>query len=45
MTHYNDLRTYLDEVVINDEQREAVLRLIASQPDADLLADALGVAS
>ena len=43
MTHYNDLRTRLDDVEITPAQVAAVRRLIATQPDADLLADALGV--
>ena len=43
MTHYNDLRTHLDDIDLTDAQIAAVRRLIATQPDADTLADALGV--
>lgn len=44
MSHYNDLRTYLDDVTVTAEQIAAVRRLLATQPDAEVLADALGVA-
>ena len=44
MSHYNDLRTHLDDIDLTDDQIAAVRRLIATQPDADTLADALGVA-
>ena len=44
MSHYNDLRTYLDDVEITAEQIAAVRRLLVTQPDAEVLADALGVA-
>ena len=45
MSHYNDLSTRLDDVELTPQQIAAVRRLIATQPDADVLADALGVAS
>ena len=44
VTHYNDLSTRLDDVELTPQQIAAVRRLIAGQPDADTLADALGVA-
>ena len=39
-----NLRTALDDLTLTDAQVDAVRRLIAAQPDADVLADALGVA-
>ena len=38
-----NLRTALDELTLTDAQVDAVRRLLADQPDADLLADALGL--
>lgn len=43
MTTFNDLRTHLDDIDLTPAQVDAVRRLIAAQPDADVLADALGV--
>jgi hypothetical protein len=39
-----DFDTRLEDVTLTDAQVAAVRALIANQPDADVLADALGVA-